>query len=225
MTELPPWLQAEAVRDLLADVREQQAATRTARNRYLERLDESDLEAAVDAKRDYQQAALEQRHVEGELLWGALGYAITDIAETADADEEAVNSRGESFLSWAIDTELLETATDRRHIEIEVARRYPTLAESHIPYVESMLDLEQTEIATLREHDQARLSSAGWSGEDRTGKKVTVVPCPHCRSKVAVSKPADALVQVTDTLQGEESEWREICPHCERDVFVGIAAE
>lgn len=160
-TTLPAWLPRQAIGDQWQLVRERQAATRNARNRYLERLEEGHSKAPLDAWRDYQQAALEQRTAEGELLWGALGYAITDIAETAGAAEAATTTRGEHFVSWAIDADILETVTERIRIEIEVARRYPTLPESHVAYVASMLDLDRSDIERLREGDQPRVCSEG----------------------------------------------------------------
>lgn len=158
MTHLPDWLPAEAVEDLVRTVRERQAETRRAKNRSLAGLDAGESEEGTDAARNYEQALRKQRHAEGELLWGALGYAITDIAETADADGPLTMKRGEAFLTWAIDADILETVTGRDRINVEVARRYPTLPPSHVPYVESMLELTRDDITRVRERDQERLS-------------------------------------------------------------------
>lgn len=153
-TPLPPRFPTAAIREQLLSVRDYQAETREARDRYLDLLGEGDLEVTREAWQNYQQAALGQRHAEGEVLWGALGYAIMDIAANAAPDDEVTENWGESLISWAIDADTLETVTDTYRIQIEVARLFPTLPESHVPYVETMLELGADEFAGLRERDQ-----------------------------------------------------------------------
>ena len=222
---LPPWIPEDAVRSELETVCDRQEAVIAAREAYLDHLANDDLESAVSAKRDYQLAVYKRRQAEGEVLWVALGHAIADVAETASPEDEAVTKRGESFVDWAIDADPLRSIRDRDRVHLEIARRSPTLPSGHAPYVESMFDLEKDEIAALRERDRKMLERAGWRREGRSGERDVVLDCPHCGDDVVVRAHDGERVTVAPEFEGVTDEMREICPHCERNVFVVIGSE
>lgn len=197
--------------------RESVAETRA---RYLDSLAEDTVDAALDALQAYQDAALRLRQAEGEVLWVSLGHAIGEVADSADPDEDAVREQGESFLDWVTETSPFETVPDRESVLLEVARRSPTLPETHAAYVRGMFDLDEAAIADLRQRDRSRLEQAGWQQAAPVEAAIVREPCPACETDLLLEVAPEAEVTLSTTFEGSTGGRRERCPGCGRPIFV-----
>lgn len=184
------------------------------------------LEEAIQTKREYQLARFKQRQVEGELFWVVLGHAIKDIAEDAEPEDNETEERGEELSEWAIEAEELETIESREKIELLIVRRFPSAPKPHRPYIKSMFELSQNEITNTRETDRSMLANAGWERSAKpSGEFVTGFDCPHCGGVIVIRSPNPKDVTLLPEFDGSDTVIREICPHCDTDVYVERSPE
>lgn len=188
---------------------------------YLGALQADDLDRAIKAKRSYQLAAYQRRQVEGEILWVVLGHAIGDIADRVDPGDEAVTERGQQFVRWSVGTDRLQSVQSRDRLQLIVVRRSPTLPESHAVYVETMFDMSDLDIRKARERDRAMLEQAGWTRRGEVSSDpVAKLSCPACGNELVVRTSNPAGVTVQTKFVADDGITREICPHCDSDVYV-----
>ena len=193
---------------------------------YAEALETDDMDEAIQAKRNYQLAAHQRRQAEGEIVWAVLGHAIADVADRVAPDDEAVPERGREFVRWAVGTDRLRSVRSRDRIELIVVRRSPTLPTAHAEYVETMFEMDETDIQRARERDRAMLEQAGWTRQGRpSSDPIANRPCPECKHTLVVrsENPGEVTLQVDFVDDGDVT--REICPHCDVDVFVQRSGE
>jgi hypothetical protein len=227
MDATPEWVEPDEIAELVEKRAEQREEALTSRGECLLALDSGNIERAERAKREYQLAAYETRQAEGEILWGIVGHAITDlVSRGVEPEDQAVRDRGTTFIDWAVGSDTLASVHSAERVHLIVARRFPTAPEAHEPYLMAMLDTSLRDISERRERDREMLDAAGWLRRGRTGAADrALLSCPHCGNRLPVQVPDGGSPRVSTSFAGEEGEMREICPHCERDIFVAAAGD
>lgn len=224
MDDTPPWLDREALAGELEELSSRREEADARREAFLEAAD-GDVETAERRKREYQLAAYKARQQEGEVLWGALGHAIRDLADRGlDPVADGVAERGTAFVEWAVDADALASIRSPDRVHLVLARRFPTVPESHEPYATAMFGLSDDDVRDIRDRDRRMLDAAGWLRRGRRGATdFTVVACPRCGGEVPVRVPEGEAAEASTSFAGADDEMREICPHCERDLYVVLA--
>jgi hypothetical protein len=216
----PPYVPDSAVSDVLERMKRKRAESRMRYDEYATAIEADDFDDAVVRKREYQLARYHLRQIEGEFVWIALGHAIEDLAREYDPNDDAVLERGTAFSKWVTNADRLRTIESERRLELIVARRSPTLPATHADYVESMFQIDSEHVGRVRKRDRELLAQSGW---ERTGRPasepVVTVACPQCGGSIAVRSPRPDDVVIRAEFSDDDV-MREICPHCDSDVFV-----
>lgn len=221
MAWYPSYIPDDAVSDIFDEIRDQQTTVDEQYERYVSALDADDLDGAVSAKRDYQLAAYHLRQSESEFVWIALGHALEGVADQFDPADEAVRERGRNFTAWVTAASQLRTVQSVDQIERILVRRSPTLPENHSEYVKTMFGLSDADIEQARRRDQRMLQQAGWQRRGRpTTEPVVRRDCPVCGETVVVRGPNPAAITLRGEFLDNDDVTREICPHCDGDVYV-----
>lgn len=222
----PEWLDLEELMEQIDERRERRQKAQTRRGRCLVALDTGDIDQAERAKREFQLAAYETRQSEGEILWGAIGQATTDFTVRGiDSDDGRISARGDALVEWAVDADMLASVRDEDRVLLIVARRFPTAPAAHEPYLKRLFDLDDAELSARREQDRRMLEIAGWLRRGRTDvSETTLVDCPHCGYCLPAQISEGDSPRASMSFSGSDDEMREICPHCERDIFISPAS-
>lgn len=225
MSWYPPYVPADELEEVEDRLRAAREKTSVQYDEYAEALETGEMDEAIQAKRNYQLAAHQRRQAEGEIVWAVLGHAIAHVADRVEPDDDAVTDQGQEFVQWAVGTDRLRSVRSRDRIELIVVRRSPTLPEIHAEYVETMLGMAETDISKARKRDRAMLERAGWTRQGRpSDDPIASRPCPKCGNTLVLRSANSDEVTLQVDFVDDDDVTREICPHCDADVFVQRSA-